>query len=156
SCSTVCRWKQKNSRQKKRRLRKRRRRNTRRRTRRSRSCNVCCLLPPIRGATFSSPSGITRTGPQRLALVVRYPFRAAGCGLSAFYPLDLARNRSPHRCARGDLAPRVRGPRKEHCAMKTPFPGRVLLIGCGYVGRCTLPLLVRHLDVPANRITVLD
>src|SRR5262249_859981 len=41
-------------------------------------------------------------------------------------------------------------------AMKTRFAGKILLVGCGYVGRCTLPLLLRHLDVPANRITVLD
>ena len=40
--------------------------------------------------------------------------------------------------------------------MKTRFAGKILLVGCGYVGRCTLPLLLRHLDVPANRITVLD
>ena len=40
--------------------------------------------------------------------------------------------------------------------MKTPFSGKILLIGCGYVGRCTLPLLLRHLDLPADRITVLD
>src|SRR5262245_3914089 len=41
-------------------------------------------------------------------------------------------------------------------AMKTRFGGKILLIGCGYVGRCTLPLLLRHLGVPADRITVLD
>jgi len=40
--------------------------------------------------------------------------------------------------------------------MKTPFAGRILLVGCGYVGRCTLPLLLKHLDMPADRITVLD
>jgi len=39
---------------------------------------------------------------------------------------------------------------------KTPFGGHVLLVGCGYVGRCTLPLLLEHLDMPADRITVLD
>ena len=38
----------------------------------------------------------------------------------------------------------------------TPFAGRILLIGCGYVGRCTLPLLLKHLRLPAERITVLD
>jgi homospermidine synthase len=40
--------------------------------------------------------------------------------------------------------------------MKTRFAGKILLVGCGYVGRCTLPLLLRHLGVPADRITVLD
>lgn len=39
---------------------------------------------------------------------------------------------------------------------KTLFTGRVLMLGCGSVGQCTLPLLRRHLDVPANRITVVD
>ena len=40
--------------------------------------------------------------------------------------------------------------------MKTKFSGKILLVGCGYVGRCTLPLLLKHLDMPADRITVLD
>jgi homospermidine synthase len=30
------------------------------------------------------------------------------------------------------------------------------MLGCGSVGQCTLPLLLRHLDMPASRITVLD
>jgi homospermidine synthase len=38
----------------------------------------------------------------------------------------------------------------------TPFDGRILMIGCGSVGRCTLPLVRRHVDMPAHRITVLD
>jgi homospermidine synthase len=40
--------------------------------------------------------------------------------------------------------------------MRTPFTGRILMIGCGYVGRCTLPLLLRHLRLPADRVTVVD
>src|SRR6266850_1774206 len=42
--------------------------------------------------------------------------------------------------------------------MKTriPFDGRLLMLGCGSVGRCTLPLVRRHIDMPANRITVMD
>ncbi|MGH9146123.1 MAG: saccharopine dehydrogenase NADP-binding domain-containing protein [Vicinamibacterales bacterium] len=39
---------------------------------------------------------------------------------------------------------------------RTPFDGRILMIGCGSVGRCTLPLVRRHVDMPAHRITVLD
>ena len=39
---------------------------------------------------------------------------------------------------------------------RAAFAGRVLLLGCGSVGQCTLPLLLRHLDMPANRITVVD
>lgn len=37
-----------------------------------------------------------------------------------------------------------------------PFNGRILLLGCGSVAQCTLPLLLRHLDVDPARITVLD
>jgi len=30
------------------------------------------------------------------------------------------------------------------------------MLGCGSVGQCTLPLLLRHVDMPADRITVMD
>src|SRR5262245_14070611 len=30
------------------------------------------------------------------------------------------------------------------------------MLGCGSVGQCALPLIRRHIDMPANRITVLD
>ena len=36
------------------------------------------------------------------------------------------------------------------------FNGRVLILGYGGVARCTLPLLMQHLDMPRDRITVLD
>jgi homospermidine synthase len=36
------------------------------------------------------------------------------------------------------------------------FAGRVLVLGCGSVAQCTLPLLVKHLDMPADRITIMD
>lgn len=36
------------------------------------------------------------------------------------------------------------------------FHGKILLLGYGGVGRCTLPLLLKHLDVPGEKITVLD
>lgn len=39
---------------------------------------------------------------------------------------------------------------------RIPFNGKVLFIGFGAVARCTLPVLVNHLDIPLNRITVLD
>ena len=39
---------------------------------------------------------------------------------------------------------------------RTPFDGRLLMLGCGSVGQCTLPLVRRHVDMPADRITVLD
>src|SRR5215468_7175520 len=41
-------------------------------------------------------------------------------------------------------------------AQKTPFNGRLLMLGCGSVGQCTLPLVRRHVDMPASRITVMD
>jgi len=39
---------------------------------------------------------------------------------------------------------------------RIPFDGRILMLGCGSVGQCTLPLVRRHVDVPAERITVMD
>src|SRR5262249_49301059 len=39
---------------------------------------------------------------------------------------------------------------------RTPFAGRLLMLGCGSVGQCTLPLVRRHIDMPADRITVMD
>ena len=39
---------------------------------------------------------------------------------------------------------------------KTPFDGRLLMLGCGSVGQCTLPLVRRHVDMPANRIAVME
>jgi len=36
------------------------------------------------------------------------------------------------------------------------FDGRILVVGLGAVSRCALPLLFKHLGVPANRYTVID
>jgi homospermidine synthase len=36
------------------------------------------------------------------------------------------------------------------------FDGRLLVIGCGSVSQCTLPLLLDHLDMEPSRITVLE
>jgi homospermidine synthase len=36
------------------------------------------------------------------------------------------------------------------------LPGRLLVIGCGSVSQCTLPLLLKEVDVPPSSITVLD
>jgi homospermidine synthase len=38
----------------------------------------------------------------------------------------------------------------------TGFQGRILMLGCGSVGQCTLPLLLRHIDMPPDRVTVMD
>ncbi len=40
--------------------------------------------------------------------------------------------------------------------VKIKFSGKVLVIGCGGVARCFLPLLIKHLDVPTKNITVMD
>ena len=36
------------------------------------------------------------------------------------------------------------------------LPGRILVIGCGSVSQCTLPLLVKEIEIPPSSITVLD
>ena len=41
-------------------------------------------------------------------------------------------------------------------AERERFDGRVLVIGCGGVSQCTLPLLLDHLDCDPSRITVMD
>ena len=38
----------------------------------------------------------------------------------------------------------------------TKFNGRILFVGYGSVAQCTLPILVKELKVPLNRITVMD
>jgi homospermidine synthase len=43
-----------------------------------------------------------------------------------------------------------------HNTKRTPFNGRILMLGCGSVGQCTLPLVRRHIDMPPGRITVMD
>ncbi|MDD4628107.1 MAG: saccharopine dehydrogenase NADP-binding domain-containing protein [Candidatus Peribacteraceae bacterium] len=39
---------------------------------------------------------------------------------------------------------------------KIPFRGNILVLGFGSVAKCTLPLLLRHLDVSPKQITVVD
>lgn len=36
------------------------------------------------------------------------------------------------------------------------FGGRILILGCGAVSQCALPLFLKHLQMPAEKITVLD
>ncbi len=36
------------------------------------------------------------------------------------------------------------------------FDGKLLILGCGSVAQCTIPLLLRHIEMPAGRVTVLD
>jgi homospermidine synthase len=39
---------------------------------------------------------------------------------------------------------------------KISFVGRILVLGCGSVAQCTLPLLLRHFEMDFRRITVMD
>lgn len=39
---------------------------------------------------------------------------------------------------------------------KTKFNGNILVIGCGFVSRCTVPLILKHIDMPPEKITVID
>jgi len=36
------------------------------------------------------------------------------------------------------------------------FKNKILMIGCGSVGKCVLPILLKHIDVPLKNITVVD
>jgi homospermidine synthase len=40
--------------------------------------------------------------------------------------------------------------------LKIKFDGKILVIGCGGVAQCFLPLLVKHLEMPPHKITVID
>jgi len=40
--------------------------------------------------------------------------------------------------------------------MKVKFNGKILVIGCGFVSRCTIPLLLKHVEMPPSKITVMD
>lgn len=39
---------------------------------------------------------------------------------------------------------------------RVTFNGRILVLGFGSVSQCTLPVLLKHLDMPHDRITILD
>ena len=36
------------------------------------------------------------------------------------------------------------------------FDGKLLILGCGSVAQCTIPLLLRHIEMPTGRVTVMD
>ncbi|MHC1721070.1 MAG: saccharopine dehydrogenase C-terminal domain-containing protein [Clostridiaceae bacterium] len=36
------------------------------------------------------------------------------------------------------------------------FEGKILVLGCGFVARCTIPLILEYIDMPLKKITVLD
>lgn len=39
---------------------------------------------------------------------------------------------------------------------KISFSGRLVVIGCGGVAQCTIPVLLKHIDMPREKITVID
>lgn len=41
-------------------------------------------------------------------------------------------------------------------ATKFPYGGSIVMIGYGSVGRCTMPLIEKHFDLPLSRVTVID
>lgn len=50
----------------------------------------------------------------------------------------------------------TRDERRKMTNTRVPFRGKMLVLGCGAVARCTLPLLPRLIDMPLDHITVLD
>lgn len=36
------------------------------------------------------------------------------------------------------------------------FKGKILIIGCGSVAQCAIPLVVRHIEVPPQNVTIID
>jgi homospermidine synthase len=36
------------------------------------------------------------------------------------------------------------------------FPGKILIIGCGSVSQCAVPLVIRHIDVDPKNVTIMD
>jgi homospermidine synthase len=40
--------------------------------------------------------------------------------------------------------------------LKQIFQGRILFLGCGSIARCTLPLLLKHIEMPANHFIIID
>lgn len=38
---------------------------------------------------------------------------------------------------------------------KTKFPGKLLMLGCGSIGQCVLPMLLRHTDITPERMKVI-
>ncbi|MBI4358670.1 MAG: homospermidine synthase [Candidatus Omnitrophica bacterium] len=40
--------------------------------------------------------------------------------------------------------------------MKLKFDGKILVIGCGSVAQCAVPLIFKLIDIPPNRVTIMD
>ena len=43
-------------------------------------------------------------------------------------------------------------PKKKH----VKFDGRILIIGCGSVSQCAIPLVLRHIDIDPKKVTIMD
>ena len=39
-------------------------------------------------------------------------------------------------------------------ASRVPYSGRILMVGFGSIGQGTLPLLLRHIDIPPTRVAI--
>jgi homospermidine synthase len=50
------------------------------------------------------------------------------------------------------VAAKVKVPTKKY----VKFNGRILIIGCGSVSQCAIPLVVRHVDVDPKNVTIMD
>jgi homospermidine synthase len=36
------------------------------------------------------------------------------------------------------------------------YNGKILIIGCGGVSQCTVPLILKHIDLPPQNVTIMD
>lgn len=36
------------------------------------------------------------------------------------------------------------------------FNGKIFILGCGSVSQCTIPILLKHIDIPPSKITIMD
>ncbi|MBU0580623.1 MAG: saccharopine dehydrogenase NADP-binding domain-containing protein, partial [Candidatus Margulisbacteria bacterium] len=39
---------------------------------------------------------------------------------------------------------------------KEKYSGKILIIGCGAVAQCAIPLIIKHIDIPLKNITIMD
>ena len=65
--------------------------------------------------------------------------------------------RDPHRSASLACDIAVVDLSEEYRPMKhVAFGGRLVMLGCGSIGQGVLPLILRHIDIPRERITILS
>lgn len=98
---------------------------------------------------------------QRVQTCAAAAVAAAGAGsggVEADADADADPDPDPGRCANDGRSPALPAASAAQLPVVNlaEFHGRVLLIGFGAVGRCALPLLLRHLSAPASAYTVMD